>query len=338
MMKQIGLLVFKWITGIYLVLTLCSNAAQPGVWNAGGGGFNFLYPEDSTAFQKIQMQREQIAIQLYPGLAVVKGTYLMKNHTSDTIRIRVGYPVAGIYDGAHHMQRNEISFDGLYRVKVLQDGAPRPILEEPVSAEQPNTQTFNNDNWYVWESVFLPGKLTEIVVYFMVNTNEAKITEGYASDSHNAFIYILESGRIWRQPIEEATFKVQLMEGLGLEDIYGISPAIDLNQVAQKTVLYGEKRQFTPMPEDNLLINYGQRQRDFNFAARTALSESYFAAVDQLADLSIDQQQLLPYEEKDPYEVRHISTVGWVMGLLFIGLPAALILFVLYRVVRFFRK
>ncbi|PHN03533.1 hypothetical protein [Flavilitoribacter nigricans] len=335
-MKQIGWWFLQLGAAFFVILLFCGNAAQPGVWNAGGGGFNLLFPEDSSAYRKIQMQREAITIQLYPGFAVVRGTYQMYNTTADSISIRVGYPVEGIYDSDQGMERNEITFDGLYRLKVLQDGRPRPVIAEPVRSPQPQAQTFDNDNWYIWESVFPPRAVTEISVYFMVNTNDAKITAGYASDAHNAFIYILESGRIWQQPIEKADFKIQLMDGLELEDIYGISRSIDFAAVPADALLFGSKKNFSPLPSDNLLINYGERVGSFDFAALVAESETYFAAVDELSSRRIAEQQLIPYEEADPYRVRQISIVQWFwMGLL-IGLPALVVVLIILG--RYFRR
>lgn len=334
-MKQIHGLILQSVIAFFVVLLFCSNAAQPGIWNAGGGGFNFLFPEDSTAFRKIQMEREVIAIQLYPGFAVIKGTYQMRNTTEDTIRIRVGYPVQGIYDSDHRTERNEISFDGLYALKVIQDGQEHPIIEEPVLDHQPLAQTFDNDNWYVWESVFPPNAGTEISVYFMVNTNNAKITEGYARDSHNAFIYILESGRIWRQPIEEAVFKVQLMDGLTVEDIHGISKSINFNLAPDRNLLLGRKRSFTPMPEDNVVINYGQHRKDFDFTGEVAKSANYFSAIEQLSQLTVAETTLEAYEEGDPYTVKQIGFLSWLWGLIII--PILLLVgsgYWLYRILR----
>lgn len=324
---------------LFVLLLLCSNAAQPGIWNAGGGGFNLLFPEDSSAFRKIQMEREVIAIQLYPGFAVIKGIYQMRNTSGDTIAIRVGYPVQGIYDSEHRMERNEISFDGLYALKVFQDGQERRIIEEPVPDHQPQAQTFDNDNWYVWESEFLPNSDTEISVYFMVNTNNAKITEGYARDSHNAFIYILESGRVWKQPIEEAVFKVQLMEGLTVKDIHGISKSIDFNLASDRQILLGRKISFTPMPVDNVVINYGKQRENFDFTTETAKSATYFSAIDQLSELVVAENRLEAYEEGDPYAVQQIRFLSWLWGLILI--PILLLVgsgFWLFRILRGRRK
>lgn len=50
---------------------LLANVAQPGIWQAGGAGaFTPLFAEDSSAFRQVQMVREQVDIQLYPGFSV----------------------------------------------------------------------------------------------------------------------------------------------------------------------------------------------------------------------------------------------------------------------------
>ncbi|HSY61009.1 MAG TPA: hypothetical protein VK796_03990, partial [Cytophaga sp.] len=66
----------------YLLPVLAfSNAAAPGIWQAGGAAnFSLLYPEDSVLYSNIQMVKEKISIELYKGYAVVKGKYWMYNH------------------------------------------------------------------------------------------------------------------------------------------------------------------------------------------------------------------------------------------------------------------
>lgn len=48
-----------------LMMLLCSNVSQPGVYNSGGMAFTMLFPEDSLAYKKVQMQEEKIYMQLY---------------------------------------------------------------------------------------------------------------------------------------------------------------------------------------------------------------------------------------------------------------------------------
>lgn len=106
-----------------------ANAAQPGVWNAGGTVFTMLYPQDSLTFKKVQMQEERIYIQLYKGYAVVKGEYIFKNTTSEKLNFKMGYPVNGIYYGGE-VDLNEVTLDSLSRFKIRAKNHWLPLLKE----------------------------------------------------------------------------------------------------------------------------------------------------------------------------------------------------------------
>lgn len=295
----------KYILSVFAFATiffmLTSNAAQPGIWNAGGGGYHLLFPEDSLNFKKIQMHSEKISMQLYPGFAIVKGEYQMKNETSDTVSIKVGYPVNGIYEGNHYGKLNLVTFDGLYKIKALQDDKVLNIIETPISSKQENSETFKNDNWYVWENTFLPFSTVEIEVFFMVNTNNAHIRKGYNKDNHNAFIYLLESGNVWKQPITKANFKIELKEKLTLENIHGISQNIHWKKENTNS-LFASKSNFTPDQKDNIVINYGKRIEDFNFLKITDNADFYFNEVDIFSKTETPKS-LTNFNSKSPYEV-----------------------------------
>src|SRR5205085_12004918 len=92
------------------------------------------------------------------------------------------------------------------------------------AATQDGRDRSETDNWYTWENSFPPQDSTHITVYFIVNTNNTTVREGYNTDERNGFIYILETGATWKQPIREGEIKIQLMNDLELEDIEGISP------------------------------------------------------------------------------------------------------------------
>lgn len=105
------------VTALFLIVIatsqkLFANAAQPGIWNAGGTVFTMLYPEDSLTFKKVQMVEEKIYIQLYKGYAVVKGNYLFKNTTNEKLNFKMGYPVNGIYYGGE-IDLNEVTLEQL---------------------------------------------------------------------------------------------------------------------------------------------------------------------------------------------------------------------------------
>ena len=319
---------------LVMILLLLSNAAQPGICNAGGGGYHLLFPEDSLNFKKIQMHSEKISMQLYPGFAIVKGEYQMKNDTKDTISIKVGYPVNGIYEGNHFGKMNLVTFDGLYKIKTLQDGELLPILEKPVKAKQDNSEAFNNENWYLWENTFLPNQTTAIEVYFMVNTNNAFIRKGYNKDNHNAFIYLLESGNVWKQPITNANFRIELKDGLTLEDIHGISQSVSWKK-SQKTdsnVLLASKVNFSPTPKDNIVINYGNKIDDFDFQVYTKKEDYYFDEINRFSKLNIEN--VSEFTSKNPYDVSSTGIFGLLIRLFFI-IPGILVMVLIYFISKY---
>ena len=203
---------YIYILGFIICSTfLVSNSAQPGVWNAGGSGtFTLLYPEDTIAYKKIQMKSEDIFMQLYKGFATVKGNYHFKNISKDTLKIKVGYPINNVFENINHNQyANQVTVDGLYKIKGLVNG------KEAVIYKKPNAE---NDNWYVWEIAFPPNEITDFTVYFLVNTNNAKITKGYNSDKKNAFIYLIETGSLWKSPIKKGNFYTQLKDNISIKN------------------------------------------------------------------------------------------------------------------------
>ena len=44
--------------------------------------------------------------------------------------------------------------------------------------------------------------LKKIVVYYLLDTHYAKIKKGYSSGDGDAFAYIIESGKVWKNNIE----------------------------------------------------------------------------------------------------------------------------------------
>ena len=134
---------------------LLANAAQPGIWNAGGKIFTMLYPEDSIAFKKVQMQQERIYIQLYKGFAVVKGTYILKNRSSESLKFKMGYPVNGIYSGGE-TDLNQITLDSLTQFKIKAKERWLNLIKENHPELNNNDRNVNpfSDNWMVWQMAF----------------------------------------------------------------------------------------------------------------------------------------------------------------------------------------
>ena len=279
-----------------------SNTAQPGIWNAGGAGAFFpLFPGDSAAFQVVQMVQEQVKIHLYPGFAVVKGVYQMHNPSGDTVLMRVGYPVNSSYDASPNMQLAQVRFDDRFDLRARVRGIPQQV--EKAGEEF--------DGWYVWNATFPPGAITTLEVDFIVNTNDAYILKGYDRRATNAFIYLIESGTTWLQPIGKGTIMVQTMGGLTLADINGVAPSDIFEANEAQNLLVWRFENLSPGAGDNPVITYGKRLDDFDFAAVLARSSEYYRALNTLSHQNLDTLALDTRSFGDPFHVT--SSMGSVM-------------------------
>lgn len=345
----------KFILPLVLILLcstqLLSNTAQPGIWNAGGmGGFTLLFPEDSLAYQKIQMQEEKISIQLYKGFAVVKGEYWMYNETEQDISMRSGYPIDASYETEKRgYTLTEMHFDTLYQLQVNIDG--KAVEKNKIRYEAQTLhpkldlgriQTFGYEDeakWYVWDCTYKAKSTTKIEVYFILETNNASILEGYDKNYHNGFIYVLATGATWKPPIGKGSISVELKDGLGIRDIHGISP--------NSIFLYDEKRniltyQFTnlePTKEDNIAITYHERMDDFDFPKVLDSSNDYFREINQLSSKDIRSNDFVTMEFDSPFSVpdRTAMTLGVVL-IIMIGVGILLLVGIFFIIRKLFRK
>jgi len=309
------------------------NAAQPGFWNAGGTGtFSLLYPTDSIYYKKIQMIRELVSIQLYRGFAVVKGEYSMFNTTSDTVRIKVGYPINSNFDRESHYDSYliDIRFDSLYGLKAYRNSEQIPILRQTVINPE---DEWESKNWFVWNNTFLPDDTTLITVYFIVNTNNTIISEGYNKDYYNGFIYLLETGATWKQPIIEGEIRIELMDNLSINDIHGVSPESIFNLNSGENIFLTRFSNLSPTAKDNIIIVYADNIDDFNFRNVLNKKEELYNVIDNLSSLQINRKNLKGVHFDTPFKV---SSNNWMtsilMFILFAGGPFILIVIIFLSV------
>lgn len=313
-----------------------ANIAMPGYWSTGTGRTFFpFFKEDSAHFGKIQMKEELITIQLYKGFAVVKGVYKMLNLSGENVMLRVGFPINGTFD--HPVAKN-VMFDELYNLKVLNNGVatevqslsdyvnhryekygkvfPFPEIKNPIQ-----TLFADNSNWYVWETNFKANEITEVVVYYVVNTNDASQLEGYTKNHSNCFSYILESGEAWGKDIEKGKIIVQLMEGISDEEIDGLFPFGAFKFYEGNFLIY-EFENLNPTNNNNVLIRYSERDEKFRFEEITNNIETYFASIDKMnLNKSFKEKNL--DDSKDDFEVHTTAEspiVFIVSGIVLLGL------------------
>lgn len=311
------------VTAFFLIVVATSqkafaNASQPGVWNAGGTVYTMLYPEDSLTFKKVQMQQERIYIQLYKGYAVVKGEYIFKNTTSEKLNFKMGYPVNGIYSGGS-VDLNQVQIDKLNQFKIKANELWLPLVEQQ-NGEYGKINSFG-DNWKVWQMEFLPDETKTVQVYFIVNTNNGTVSKGYNRERKNAFIYLLESGSVWKKPIEKGNFYVQLVDGLTAENVQGISQGFGFKLNPAQRIFAGTKTDFSPTPKDNLVVTYYEHNETFAFEKIVTQADELFAKIDEMSQLPLETFTYTAVQTGDPYEVE--STFSGY-------LPMLLTLFVIY--------
>lgn len=299
-----------------------ANASQSGVWNVGGTVFTMLYPEDSLTFKKIQLQQERIYIQLYKGYAVVKGTYVFRNTAKVKLDFKMGYPINGMYAGGD-IDLNQITFDSLSYFKVRTRSGWLSLLKEahPALNNDYRKTIPSGDNWMVWRMVFRSKESQSVDVYFIVNTSDAGIRNGYNSKRNNASIYLLESGSVWQPPIEKGSFYIQLMDGLTTDDIHGISQGFGFRYNETHGLFAGTKAHFAPTPKDNLVVTYHDRNQTFSFNRILAHSETLFSKIDDLSAETLDTLSYTDTKTGDPYGIK--STFGGAF-------PGLLTLFVIF--------
>ncbi len=310
---------------------LVSNSAQPGIWNAGGSGsFKLLYPEDSIAYKKIQMQSESIYIQLHKGFAIVKGNYNFYNSTDSIIKIKVGYPINNVFPNENYQAHlNEVFFDDLYKIKGSLNGSEIPLFTIPSE---------ENDNWYVWELSFPPKQSITFTVHFIVNTNNAQILQGYNKDYKNAFIYLIETGSIWKSPIENGDFFVQLKDNVTINDLKGSAPS-ELFYNETNKVLFFNLKNYGITPDDNLILTYGNAIENFDFEKIITSSNLLFKEIDEFSKSNSN----LAYSTislKNPYDVKGAGNflIGSIYFLFIYGIPILIGMILLYFVYRMLKN
>lgn len=259
-----------------------------------------LYPSDSLTFKKVQMKEERIYVQLYKGYAVVKGTYFLQNTTQETLNFKMGYPLNGIYSGGGwHL--NQVKIDLLSKFKIRSNDVWIHIIEQ--QNEDYGKINSLNENWKVWQMNFLPKESKILNVYFIVNTNYGTVVNGYNSKRTNAFIYLLESGNVWKNPIDLGRFYIQLMDGLTTKNVHGISKNFEFKFNHENRIFYGTKSNFIPTTSDNLVITYFKNINQFDYDKKVEEAEELFTTIDQMSELPLNS---LSYEEiltNDPYHV-----------------------------------
>jgi hypothetical protein len=316
------------------------NAAMPGVWQGGATArFVPLFSSDSAALQHVSMQREQILVDLYPGYAVVKGTYWMRNNSGKPIDMLVGYPLQGKVN-APVVSNIVLGFPEVF--KVLVNGVATPtannenelqLIASP-QQQQANMQVDAKD-WIVWRTQFAADTLTTLTVYFVVNCSQAKLRKGYSVKEGHAFAYVLESGRAWAGSIDTGNIWMRLRGGLKQKHINGLLPANAWQ--GSDSLMAWNFNNLEPSENNNLLVwyNAGKDSIDFN-ALVLGNTASLYAQMDAFPLGAFARSASWPKVVKSDIDPG-TSAIAWIIGgglALVVLVPASIVGIIIWVFVR----
>lgn len=311
------------------------NAAAPGFYNPGAGGeIQLFYPQDSIALVNIQMQSEQITIQLYEGFAVVRGEYFMYNHSDSALHLHTGYPINHYYDHEDF----HITTDSLHALQVFvneQEMQVGSLAQDP----ELHDKAYNLSNWYVWETEFAPRKITKITIFYIVNTNQATVRQGYNLDRVQGFAYLLESGQGWAKKIDKGRVFVQLMQDLTLESIQGIKPDSVFRADSSRKALFFYFSDLEPTPNHNIYIRYSTQKEDFDMQAVLNNAQNYYEKIKQVKIPETYSPALPPFYPPDLLKVYDKSGGGMLQIIaMALGIPILLIILLIILIVWLVRR
>lgn len=133
-----------------------------------------------------------------------------------------------------------------------------------------------------------------------MNTNKSKTVKGYTNDYKNAFIYLIETGSLWKSPIEKGDFYVQFMDEISIENCK-ISAPTNLKINSEQNILHFQLTNYGLKPDENLIITYVKKNPAFDFKSVVSKSENYFSEINSFSISNLD----IPFETtsfKNPYE------------------------------------
>ncbi len=314
-----------------------ANAGMPGFWEVGAG-VNFIpfFAKDSVHLGKVQMQSELVMVMLYPGFAVVKGEYRMRNLTNESIQMTTGYPINSAF---MNKAMTSVHMGDLYGLQVKVNGQAITVKR----ASSTNITAYNDkaldqvDNWYIWEATYAPQSITKIEVYFLVNTNRAQLREGYNADYHNGFGYLLESGQAWAKKIEQGRIYVQLMDTLKVSTVRGVYPFKTFKTDGKTRMVY-DFANLEPNETNNIVIRYADRLSKFDFEKVKQQATTYFKKIDALNQKEIQNLNISQWKTLQAIDFKIDSKNGGVL-LFFPLLMAYLIpiLVVVFAIIMWFR-
>lgn len=299
---------------------------MPGIWLAGSGNtFTPLFKSDSASVGLIQMKSELIKVELHLTYALVEGEYDMFNGTDSIITMHVGYPLNGTYD------QSVVSYVQVSELKALRVFIDDTAVDQidhldkyEFTDHTTDTSIWNTNEWYVWSCSFKPGH-TKLKVFYLVNTNDAILRGGYNKAEGSAFTYVFDSGRAWKDVIEQGQVYIKLCDGIRLSDIHGAIP--DLLSV-NDSLLYYEFKNLEPKPENNLVLWYKRFEQSSVSDSSLVNNKELYAVIDSWETSSINIANAKIFVANN-FALSSGSVFLWI-GISIVGIVILIVLLIIF--------
>lgn len=256
-----------------------SAVPESGVWSCGGSGNYSFFPGTYIGVNDIEMDSIRVLAQLYPGFAVIKGTYFLKNTGSDTIKLTAGFPSASEFDVSAGYYQLRTSFAENYYLKILEDDS---LITSSESGHWYSPEHEEAHDWNLWTNTLPPNSITKVEIYTIVSTNNSSMSSGWSESDDNVFAYILECG-LWSSNIRTGSVTIQLMDGVDEDEFRGFTPDSRFTYYPDNRILYWSFGALGMTDgRYNIVFPYGERLRKFHFYEILVNPAQYITAIDKL--------------------------------------------------------
>jgi hypothetical protein len=267
---------------VLLLFSISINAyavPQSGIWSCGASGNYSFFPGTYISLTDVEMDSIKVVAQLYPGFAVIKGKYFLKNTGSNTIALTGGFPADCDFDANSGFYQIRASFPENYYLRVLQNDS---LISYSESGYWHSTEHEETHGWHLWTNTLFPNRITKVEIYTIISTNNSLMTSNWSESDDNVFAYIVECG-MWSGAIRSGSITLQLMDGLHEDDFRGFAPDSLFTFYPESNTLHWSFQNIT-MSEGryNIIFPYGKRLNNPYFKNVIDSVEKYISAVDGL--------------------------------------------------------
>ncbi|MFL5321630.1 MAG: hypothetical protein ACJ790_18350 [Myxococcaceae bacterium] len=201
-------------------ILLFATAARADIAPMPFSGAAELRPLPGSDASNLKMSREDIAITLHDGYALIDGTFEMSNEGTEKT-IKVGFPGAGVYVRGNKAHRPLINFQAWVDGKPVSTKAETKTISSMKGPPGRQYAKHRDETWHAFDAKFPAKKTTKIRVRYAVL---ADVNKGDSWSSDELFTegdvnYVLATGARWSGSIGEAVLTIRAADKLSLDSV-----------------------------------------------------------------------------------------------------------------------